>query len=105
MPSRRAGGCDPVDAADRRRDLRSLRLMQGVPTMTEPALTLTGITKTYPGVRALDDVSVSVARGKVHAVLGENGAGKSTLVGIAAGSVVPDAGTIGLAGEEFTRIQ
>lgn len=71
----------------------------------DPALTLTGITKTYPGVRALDDVSVSVARGKVHAVLGENGAGKSTLVGIAAGSVVPDSGTIGLGGEQFARIQ
>ncbi len=73
--------------------------------MTDAALTLTGITKTYPGVRALDDVSVSVVRGKVHAILGENGAGKSTLVGIAAGSVVPDSGTIGLGGEDFTRIQ
>ena len=78
--------------------------MMSTPT-NEPALTLTGITKTYPGVRALDDVSVSVAHGKVHAILGENGAGKSTLVGIAAGSVVPDSGTIGLAGEEFARIQ
>jgi ribose transport system ATP-binding protein len=68
------------------------------------ALTLSGITKTYPGVRALDDVSVSVAPGKVHAILGENGAGKSTLVGIAAGSVVPDSGTIGLAGEELPRM-
>lgn len=73
--------------------------------MTDAALTLTGITKTYPGVRALDDVSVTVARGKVHAILGENGAGKSTLVGIAAGSVVPDSGTIGLGGVDFTRIQ
>ncbi|MGX5682856.1 ATP-binding cassette domain-containing protein [Schumannella luteola] len=73
--------------------------------MMDAALTLTGITKTYPGVRALDDVSVSVERGKVHAVLGENGAGKSTLVGIAAGSVVPDSGTIGLGGEQFARIQ
>ena len=72
---------------------------------TDPALKLTGITKTYPGVRALDDVSVSVAKGRVHAILGENGAGKSTLVGIAAGSVVPDSGTIGLAGEDFPRIQ
>jgi ribose transport system ATP-binding protein len=72
--------------------------------MTDAALTLTGITKTYPGVRALDDVSVSVARGKVHAILGENGAGKSTLVGIAAGSVVPDSGTIGLGGDTYTRI-
>lgn len=72
--------------------------------MTDAALTLTGITKAYPGVRALDDVSVSVARGKVHAILGENGAGKSTLVGIAAGSVVPDSGTIGLGGDTYTRI-
>ena len=70
----------------------------------DSALTLTGITKIYPGVRALDDVSVSVAPGKVHAILGENGAGKSTLVGIAAGSVVPDSGTIGLAGDELPRM-
>ena len=75
------------------------------PTMTGPALTLAGITKIYPGVRALDDVSVAVERGKVHAILGENGAGKSTLVGIAAGSVVPESGTIGLAGEQFARIE
>ncbi|KQR90718.1 MAG: ATP-binding cassette domain-containing protein [Microbacterium ginsengisoli] len=73
--------------------------------MTEPALVLTGITKSYPGVRALDDVSVEIAPGRVHAILGENGAGKSTLVGVAAGSVVPDTGTIGLAGREFSRIQ
>ncbi len=70
----------------------------------DSALTLTGITKIYPGVRALDDVSVSVAPGQVHAILGENGAGKSTLVGIAAGSVVPDAGMIGLAGEDLPRM-
>lgn len=74
-------------------------------TNTEPVLVLTDISKTYPGVRALSDVSVSAARGRVHAILGENGAGKSTLVGIAAGSVVPDSGTIGLAGENFTRVQ
>ncbi len=59
-------------------------------------LTLSGIGKQYPGVRALDDVSLEVLPGEVHAVLGENGAGKSTLVGIAAGSVVPDDGTIDL---------
>ena len=69
-----------------------------------PGLVLTEITKTYPGVRALDGVSVTVERGRVHAILGENGAGKSTLVGIAAGSVVPDSGTIGLAGEQFARL-
>lgn len=70
----------------------------------DSALTLKGITKIYPGVRALDDVTVIVAPGKVHAILGENGAGKSTLVGIAAGSVVPDAGTVGLAGDELPRM-
>ena len=75
------------------------------PTSSTPGLVLTEITKTYPGVRALDSVSVTVERGRVHAILGENGAGKSTLVGIAAGSVVPDSGTIGLAGEQFARIQ
>ncbi|MFC5503157.1 ATP-binding cassette domain-containing protein [Lysinimonas soli] len=75
------------------------------PTSSTPGLVLTEITKTYPGVRALDSVSVTVERGRVHAILGENGAGKSTLVGIAAGSVVPDSGTIGLAGEQVARIQ
>jgi ribose transport system ATP-binding protein len=75
------------------------------PTNIEPVLVLTGITKTYPGVRALDDVSVNASPGRVHAVLGENGAGKSTLVGIAAGSIVPDSGTIGLVGENFSRVQ
>jgi ribose transport system ATP-binding protein len=78
--------------------------MENSTTTNEPVLVLSGITKTYPGVRALSDVSVSAVPGRVHAVLGENGAGKSTLVGIAAGSVVPDSGTIGLAGESFARV-
>lgn len=78
--------------------------MNEIPTAVATALTLTDITKAYPGVTALDGVSVDVAAGRVHAILGENGAGKSTLVGIAAGSVVPDAGTIGLAGRSFDRI-
>ncbi|WP_291053198.1 ATP-binding cassette domain-containing protein [Herbiconiux sp.] len=75
-------------------------------TVTPPAplLTLAGIGKQYPGVRALDDVSLTVLPGEVHAVLGENGAGKSTLVGIAAGSVVPDTGTIDLGGVTRSRM-
>lgn len=79
--------------------------MDQIPTTVTSALTLTDITKTYPGVKALDGVTVDVAPGRVHAVLGENGAGKSTLVGIAAGSVVPDSGAIGLAGRTYDRIQ
>ena len=55
-------------------------------------LRLQHITKTYPGVTALDDVSMTFAQGEVHAVLGENGAGKSTLIKIIAGAIEPDPG-------------
>jgi len=61
-------------------------------------LALTGISKRYAGVRALEDVDFACERGKIHAVLGENGAGKSTLIKIIAGVVQPDAGTMRLAG-------
>jgi ribose transport system ATP-binding protein len=57
-------------------------------------LTATGITKSFPGVRALDGVSLTVRRGRLNALLGENGAGKSTLMNILAGVFPPDAGTI-----------
>jgi simple sugar transport system ATP-binding protein len=57
-------------------------------------LELAGIVKQYPGVRANDGVSLRVAPGQIHAVLGENGAGKSTLVKIVYGAVQPDAGQI-----------
>jgi len=61
-----------------------------------------GISKRYGGARALDDVSVSVAAGEIHALVGENGAGKSTLGKIVAGAVSADAGTILCNGEAVT---
>jgi ribose transport system ATP-binding protein len=68
---------------------------------TESAfLTLTGISKRYAGVRALEGVDFACERGKIHAVLGENGAGKSTLIKIIAGVIQPDTGTMRLAGQD-----
>src|SRR6478752_3332000 len=57
-------------------------------------LVLSGISKRYGGVRALENVDFSCRRGAIHAVLGENGAGKSTLIKIIAGVVAPDAGEL-----------
>jgi ABC-type uncharacterized transport system ATPase subunit len=65
-----------------------------------PAVELLGITKSFPGVRANDNVSLTLRRGEVHCLLGENGAGKSTLMAILAGMLQPDAGRIRFAGEE-----
>ncbi|MET0502139.1 MAG: ATP-binding cassette domain-containing protein, partial [Candidatus Binatia bacterium] len=63
-------------------------------------LKIKGISKTYPGVRALQDVSFEVERGTIHAIMGENGAGKSTLMQIIAGAQRPSAGTIEFDGRE-----
>ncbi len=61
-------------------------------------LRLADVVKTYPGVVALDGVSLEVVEGEVHALLGENGAGKSTLMAVAAGATAPDSGTVEIGG-------
>ncbi len=72
--------------------------MSAVEANQDVVLLARGISKSFPGVKALDDVSLSVQRGRVHALLGENGAGKSTLMNILAGVYPPDAGEILLDG-------
>ncbi|BCL26480.1 sugar ABC transporter ATP-binding protein [Streptomyces aurantiacus] len=67
-----------------------------------PLLTMSGITKSFPGVRALDGVDLDVQTGEVHCLLGQNGAGKSTLIKVLAGAHQPDDGTIGWRGEQVT---
>ncbi len=69
--------------------------------MTDTLLTISGLTKAYPGVVANDTVSFEIKEGEVHALLGENGAGKSTLVKMIYGLVKPDSGTMTLRGEVF----
>ena len=64
-----------------------------------PALHMRGISKSFPGIRALTDVELAVHPGEVHAIVGENGAGKSTLMKILAGIYQPDTGSIELSGE------
>ncbi|MBI2898472.1 MAG: sugar ABC transporter ATP-binding protein [Deltaproteobacteria bacterium] len=61
-------------------------------------LEMRGISKSYPGVQALDRVDLDLAAGEVHVIAGENGAGKSTLMRVLAGAVSPDAGEILLEG-------
>ena len=65
-------------------------------------LSLSGLTKNYPGVCANDSVSFEIGAGEIHALLGENGAGKSTLVKMIYGLVHPDSGTMMLHGEPFS---
>jgi len=74
------------------------------PSASEPpisGLSVLGISKGFPGVQALDDVSFSIHRGEVHVILGENGAGKSTLLKILSGALQPDSGQILLDGKEI----
>lgn len=72
--------------------------------MSDPFLRLTAVSKSYPGVRAVDRVSLSVWKSEVLALIGENGAGKSTLMKILGGVVKPDSGAIQIGGKESASL-
>jgi ribose transport system ATP-binding protein len=99
----------PSDHRDRRPDAHRAEAMMGLqmecpPTQApaggpDTALAMRGICKRFPGVVALDDVSISLGKGEVLALVGENGAGKSTLMKILSGAFPADSGTIELFGK------
>ena len=74
----------------------------GVGLADTPLLRVNGASKSFPGVRALDDVHLDLRHGEVHAVVGENGAGKSTLMKLLSGIDQPDSGEFFLDGEPYT---
>src|ERR1700731_3213920 len=65
------------------------------------SLALRGITKSFPGVRAVDNVSLDFYPGKIHALMGENGAGKSTVMKIITGIYQPDSGEMSFYGKRL----
>ncbi|MDI3470067.1 MAG: ABC transporter, ATP-binding protein 1 (cluster 4, leucine/isoleucine/valine/benzoate) [Pseudolabrys sp.] len=72
--------------------------------MAEPLLQVERLLKRFGGILASDDISLTVARGELHAIIGPNGAGKTTLVSQLSGQLRPDSGTIRFAGGDITSV-
>ncbi len=72
--------------------------------MNDKVLELKDVSKAYPGVVALDHVSLDLKRGEVLALMGENGAGKSTLIKVIAGAIAPDSGVVCIRGKEYRQM-
>jgi len=72
--------------------------------MPDPLLHLVGLTKRYGGLVVVDDVSLSLESGEIHALIGPNGAGKSTLIGLISGTVASDGGSVRLDGRDLTGL-
>jgi ABC-type branched-subunit amino acid transport system ATPase component/ABC-type branched-subunit amino acid transport system permease subunit len=102
-PAARHGGGDPGPPSSGavRADHEAV---PAVPAAPGVALATVGVSKSFGGVRALSDVSLSVARGAIHSLIGPNGAGKTTLVNVWSGFYRPDAGTVELAGTRVSGL-
>ena len=92
---------DPPTPLARDRDrCHILPMSEGVP---ETVIEVTGLSKTFDGVHAVEDVSFTVARGQTVALLGANGAGKTTTISMLLGVLLPSAGAIRVLGEDIVR--
>ena len=72
--------------------------------MSEPLLKVEGLTKRFGGVVAADAIALDIPRGEFHAIIGPNGAGKTTLIGLLAGEITPQGGTISFDGSDITAL-
>jgi branched-chain amino acid transport system ATP-binding protein len=72
--------------------------------MAEPLLQIEALSKRFGGVVAADDIMLDIAPGEFHAVIGPNGAGKTTLIGLIAGEVAPQQGSVRFEGTDITRL-
>lgn len=72
--------------------------------MAEPFLSVTGLCKSFGGVRATDNLDLSIETGSIHAVIGPNGAGKTTLINQLSGAMPPDSGSVRFDGRDITRL-
>ena len=72
--------------------------------MTEPVLEISNLSKQFGGVKATDNITLSIETNEIHAVIGPNGAGKTTLVSQLSGGLQPDGGTIRFQGQDITSL-
>ena len=72
--------------------------------MPAPIIEACSVSKSFFGNTVLNEVSIALVPGRIHALLGENGAGKSTLINLLSGALVPDSGTIELGGQSHSSL-
>lgn len=72
--------------------------------MSQPVLEVKGISKSYAGVQALEEVDLAISTGEIHCLIGENGSGKSTLIKIIGGVITPDSGSVTINGREYPHL-